>query len=104
LPIVKRGELVPKQPCGVKTSSNIKSSVSGGKEGSTANFPRKSKDIYQGTLGLATGGAKDLKPEKLGRKPWEEGGSWRRTMSGGEPSIKEENKERNTSQLPQLLC
>jgi len=45
-----------------------------------------------------------LKPEKLGRKPLEEGGSWRRTMSGEGPSVREEKRERNTSQLPKVLC
>jgi len=38
--ILKRGNSVPKQPRGVKTSSAIKSSVSGGKNGSTANSCR----------------------------------------------------------------
>ena len=41
LPILKRGKLELKQPCGVHTSSSIKSSVSEGKNGSTANFCRK---------------------------------------------------------------
>jgi len=44
LPILKWGKFVPKQPCGVKTSDAIKSSVSGGKNGSTANFCRRFKD------------------------------------------------------------
>ena len=67
------------------------------------NFRTKFRDIEQATLGLATGGAKDLKSEKLRRNAMEEGGSWRRTMSGGEPSVRAENKERNTSQLPRRL-
>jgi len=41
LPILKRVKLEPKQPCGVNTSSAIKSSVSEGKNGSTANFCTK---------------------------------------------------------------
>ena len=45
-----------------------------------------------------------MKPAKLGRKPLEKGGSCKRTKSTGEPSTREENKERNTSQLPRLLC
>ena len=45
-----------------------------------------------------------MKPEKLGRKPLEEGGSCKRTTSTWGPSAREENKERNTSQLPRLLC
>ena len=88
----------------METFNDIKSSISGGKEGNTANLHRKSWDTKRATLGLATGGAKDLKPEKLGRNPLEEGGSWRRTRSVGGPSAREENKERNTSQLPRLLC
>jgi len=49
-------------------------------------------------------GAKDLKPEKPGRKPFEEGESCKRIISGGGLSVREENKESNTSQLPRLLC
>jgi len=44
LPTLKRGELVPKQSCGVKTSIAIKSSVSGGKKGRIANLCRNSVD------------------------------------------------------------
>jgi len=51
------------------------------------------------------GGAKDLNPWKLGRNPLEDGGSCKRRMSAREgPSVREENKERNTFQLPRLLC
>ena len=41
LPILKRWNLEPKQPCGVKTSKAIKSSVSEGKNCITANSSRK---------------------------------------------------------------
>ena len=41
---MKQGKFVPKQPSGVETSKVIKSSVSGGKEGSTANLRIKSWD------------------------------------------------------------
>ena len=44
LPIVKRGNSVPKQPWGVERSNNMKSSVSRGKEGCTATMRRKSWD------------------------------------------------------------
>jgi len=74
---------VPKQPWGEERSNVIKSSVLRGKEGGTANLRRNSWDTEQATRGLPTGGAKDLNPVKLGRNPLEEGGSWRRTMSGG---------------------
>jgi len=50
------------------------------------------------------GGENDLKPEKLGRNPVEEGGSCQKTMSTGGPSVEEANKERNTYQLLRLLC
>jgi len=40
LPILKQGSFVPKQPCGGKTSSAIKLSVSRGKNGSTTNSCR----------------------------------------------------------------
>ena len=57
-----------------------------------------------GTLGLAVGGAKDLKPVKRGRKPLLEGGSCNRTMSAWRVPTREPKRERNTSQLPRLLC
>ena len=95
---------MPKQPCGVKTCNARKSSVSGGKEGNTAYLCRRYWDTYQATQVLATGGANDLKPEKLGRKPLEKGGSCKRIISAGGPSAREANKERNTSQLHRLLC
>jgi len=95
---------VPKLPSGVKTSNTIKSFVSRGKEGGTANSRRNSWDTLQATLGPATGGGEDLKPQKGGRKSLEEEGSCNRTISAGGPSALEENKERNTSQLPRLLC
>jgi len=41
LPILKRGKLEPKQPCGVNTSSAMKSSGSGGKNGRTVNLCKK---------------------------------------------------------------
>jgi len=44
LPILKRGKFVLKQPFGVKTSNTIKSSVSWGKKGSTANFCKNLRD------------------------------------------------------------
>jgi len=50
------------------------------------------------------GGEKDLKAEKLRRKSAEDGGSCKPTISGGGPSVKEENKERKTSPLPRLWC
>jgi len=50
------------------------------------------------------GGGKDLKAEKLGRKALAEAGSGRSTTSTGGLSDSEENKERNTSPLPRLLC
>jgi len=36
LPILKRGKVEPNQPCSVKTSNAIKSSVSGAKKGNAA--------------------------------------------------------------------
>ena len=89
LPILKQGKFVLKQPCGVKTSNIIKSSVSGGKKGNTANFCKQSRDTEQATLGLAMGGAKDLKPETVGRKPLEERGSCRRRTLAGGPSARD---------------
>ena len=50
------------------------------------------------------GGAKDVNPEKLGRKPLEEGGFRKKTITAGGPSVMEENRERNISLLPGLLC
>src|ERR1700761_6274419 len=56
------------------------------------------------TLGLGEGGAKDLKPENLGRKPLLEGGSCSSTMSVCGSPTRDSKRERNTSQLPRLLC
>ena len=59
---------------------------------------------YVATLGLDVGGAKDLKPPNCGRKPLLEGGSCRRITSAWRAPTREPNKEKNTSQLPRLLC
>ena len=56
------------------------------------------------TLGLSVGGAKDLKPVKRGRKPLLDGGSCSRMTSACRAPTRELNRERNTSQLPRLLC
>ena len=56
------------------------------------------------TLGLSVGGAKDLKPAKWGRNPLLERGSCSKTISGWRVPAREPNRERNTSQLPRLLC
>ena len=45
VPIVKWEELVPKHPWGVETFNDMKSSVSGGKDGSTASLRRKFVDM-----------------------------------------------------------
>jgi len=52
----KAGEFCAAAALGMATSNIIKSSVSGGKEGSTANLRRRSWDTGQATLGLPTGG------------------------------------------------
>jgi len=55
-------------------------------------------------VGLAIGGAKDLNPDKARRKLLKTVGCCQSMISTGETSVKEENKERNTSQLQGLLC
>jgi len=61
--------------CGVKISKAMKSSVSEEKKGSTEDLCENLWEMEQATLCLAMGGAKDLKPEKPGRKPLVEGRS-----------------------------
>ena len=56
------------------------------------------------TLGLGAGSAKDLKPVKRGRKPLREGGSCSKTMLAWRDPTRDLKRERNTSQLPRLLC
>ena len=81
----------------------MKSTELGGKQGKMDNLNKILWETYQATPGLVIERAKELKPEKKGRKPLEIGQSCKRTISTKGRLAWEGNKERKPSQLLRLL-